>query len=147
MHLHYIQDLGLSIQVSSDAIKTSELRFCVYTFLSPCPSFCLVGPCPSSSLHVAISSDADVWVRPRFAMCMLKAACSRCCYFRWLKWSWLWMTSGPSLRCSVKKTLSGARTWTRARMLGQRTCKCALAASHCTARNKHHTHNQLMWAS
>ena len=41
-------------------------------------------------------------------------------------WAWPWMTWDPSLGSSVNKTLSGARTWTRARMLGQCKCKCAL---------------------
>ena len=43
--------------------------------------FCL-GPCPSLSLHVAISSDADV---RGYETCMLKAACSHGRYQIWSK--------------------------------------------------------------
>ena len=87
--------------------------------------FCLGRPCPSSLLHVAISSDTDEFVRG-CAMRMLKAACSRghCC--RLPKWPWPRMISDLSLRCSLNKILSGSRTRTRARMLGQCKCKCTL---------------------
>ena len=42
------------------------------------------------------------------------------------KWPGPRMTSDPSLGCSVNTILSGARTLTRTRILGQCKCKCAL---------------------
>ena len=50
--------------LSSDVIKTSELMFVFTLIRVRVRDFCLGHPCPSSLLHVAISSDADVRVCP-----------------------------------------------------------------------------------
>ena len=65
-HLHYIRDLGPSIRVRAQT-QSKQVNWCfVFTLIRVrVRDFCLGRPCPSLSLHVAISSDADVWVRPR----------------------------------------------------------------------------------
>ena len=65
-HLHYIWDLGPSIRVKAWT-QSKQVNWCfVFTLIRVrVPDFCLGRRCPSSSLHVAISSDADVRVRPR----------------------------------------------------------------------------------
>ena len=103
-HLQYIRDLGPSIRVRART-QSKQVNWCfAFTLIRVrVRDFCLGRPCPSSSLHVAISSDADVlgWFRclPRFLRLyrrsdrgpvlrtsefvrgyetrMLKAACSR----------------------------------------------------------------------
>ena len=119
-HLHYIRDLGPSIRVRART-QSKQVNWCfVFTLIRVrVRDFCLGRPCPSSSLHVAISSDTDV---RGCAIRMLKAAWARGRYCRLPKWPWPRITSDPSLGCSVNKTRSGART----RMLGQCKCKCAL---------------------
>ena len=64
--LHYIRDLGPSIPVRARA-QSKQLNCCfVFTLIRVhVRDFCLGHPCPSSSLHVTISSDTDVRVRPR----------------------------------------------------------------------------------
>ena len=73
-------------------------------------------PCPSSSLHVAIHSDADVRVHPR-----LCDAHARSRLFMWslLQATKMAMTSDLSFRCSINKnsakgsdTNSGTDAWT-----------------------------------
>ena len=123
-HLHYIRDLGPSIRVRART-QSKQVNWCfVFTLIRVrVRDFCLGRPCPSSSLHLAISSDTDV---RGCAIRMLKAAWARGRYCRLPKWPWPRITSDPSLGCSVNKTRSGARTLTRTRMLGQCKCKCAL---------------------
>ena len=108
-HLHYIQDLCSSFGVQAQ-MQSKQVNWCfVFTLIRVCVrDFCLGCPCPSSSLHVAIFSDADVRVR---AMHMPKAVCSRDRYCRLPKCAWPWMTSDRSLGYNLNKTLSGA--WTQ----------------------------------
>ena len=121
--LHYIWDLGPSIRVRARK-QSKQVNWCiVFTLIGVrVRDFCLVRPCTSSSLHVAISSDAGVRVRPRL--------CNAHTQSRLFMWSLLQATKVAmaldELGCSVKKTLPGARTRTRARVLGQCKCKCAL---------------------
>ena len=77
VHLHYIRDLGPSIRVRA---QSKYLNWCfVFTLIRVrVRDFCLGRPCPSSSLHVAISSDMDVRVRPR-----LCNAHAQSCRFMW----------------------------------------------------------------
>ena len=101
---------------SSDAIKTIELIFHVYTDPSPSPRFLsrtsmseLVATC-SNFLGRGHPSKSEV----------MKSACSKPPVQVFAtkfgpKWLWTRMTSDPSLGCSVNKVLSGSRT----RMLGQ----------------------------
>ena len=65
-HLHCIRDLGPSVRVRART-QSKQVNWCfVFTLIRVLVrDFCLGRPCPSLSLHVAISSDADVWVRPR----------------------------------------------------------------------------------
>ena len=109
---------------SSGAIETSELMFRVYTDPSPCLRFLSWTSSVRAGHYVC-------WTRafsPRnsarsfgLAVRILKAACSRGRYSRLPKLPWPRMISD-----SVNKILSGARTRTRIRMLGQCECKCAL---------------------
>ena len=100
--------------------QSKQVNWCfrVYTDPSPCPKI-FVSDLRSSSLHVAIFSDADVRVFRGCAMRMPNAACSCGRYCRLPKCPWPRMTSDPSLWCSVNKTLSGAWTRTRARLLAR----------------------------
>ena len=127
-HLHYVRDLSPSIRVRARTQSKQLNRCFVFTLIRVrVRDFCLGRPCPSSSLHVAISSDTDVRVRPR--LCNAHAQSRR---FTWLllqgyqKWPLPRVTSDPSLGCSVNTILSGSRTLTRTRILGQCKCKCAL---------------------
>ena len=65
-HLHCIRDLGPSIRVRART-QSKQVNLCfVFTLIRVrVRDFCLGRPCPSSSLHVAISSDTDVRVHPR----------------------------------------------------------------------------------
>ena len=65
-HLHYIRDLGPSIRVRART-QSKQVNSClVFTLVRVrVRDFWLGRPSPSSSLHVAISSDADVRDRPR----------------------------------------------------------------------------------
>ena len=112
---------------SSDAIKTSELMFRVYTDPSPCPR--LLSRTSVSEL-VATCSDFLGHGRPSSSEVM-KRACSKLPVHVVAtkfgpKWQRTRMTSDPSLGCSVNTILSGSRTRTRTRMLRQCKCKCAL---------------------
>ena len=131
VHLHYIRDLGPSIRVRART-QSKQVNWCfVFTLIRVrVRDVCLGRPCPSSSLHVAISSDTDVPGRPR--SCNAHAQSHR---FTWLllqatkkheKWPLPRVTSDPSLGCSVNTILSGARTLTQIWILGQCKCKCAL---------------------
>ena len=76
--------------------------FRVYTDPSPCPRLL------SLTLHVAISSDADVRVRPRL--------CNAHAQSHPFTWSLpraiiMSMASDPSLGCIVKKLSQGLRHW------------------------------------
>ena len=81
---HYIRDLGPSIRVQTRTQSKQVNRCFVFTLiLVRVRDLCLGRPCPSSSLHVAISSDADVRVRPRlFTWSLLQATKNGHC-LRW----------------------------------------------------------------
>ena len=101
---------------SSDAIKTIELIFRVYTDPSPSPRFLSR---TSVSELVATYSNFLGGGRPSTSEVM-KRACSKLPVHVFAtkfgpKWPWTRMTSDPSLGCSVNTVLSGSRT----QMLGQ----------------------------
>ena len=115
-HLHYLWDLSPSIRVRA-SMQAKQVNWCfVFTLIRVrVQDFCHWRPCPSSSLHVVISSDVDV-----------QCTCSKppvhvvaTRYCRLPKWPGPQMTSDPSLGYSVNKTLSGTWTRTLAGMLGQ----------------------------
>ena len=108
-HLHYIRDPGPSIRVR-DRTQSKQVNCCfAFTLIRvQVRDFCLGRPCPSSSLHVAISSAVHM-DSTNFGP----------------KWPWPRMTSDPSLRYSVKTIMSGSRT----RILRQCKRKCALNQS------------------
>ena len=60
-HLHYIRNLGPNIRVRART-QLKQVNWCfLFTLIRVrVRDFCLERLCPSSSLHVAISSDADV---------------------------------------------------------------------------------------
>ena len=98
--------------------------FLVHTDLNPSPIF--LSPTSVSEL-VTTCSDFLGHGRPsssEVVQCACpKATCSRGRHCRLPKLLWSWITSDPSLECSVNKTLSGAWTPTGALMLGQYQCK------------------------
>ena len=122
-HLHCIRDLGPS--PSSDAIKTSELMFRVYT--GPSPRFL-----SRTSVSELVATCSDFLGRGRLSTSkVMKWACSKppvhvVAAKLGPKWPWTQMTSDPSLGYSVNTILSGSQTQTRTRMLGQCKCKYAL---------------------
>ena len=115
----------ISVRASKSELGCNQNKWIDVSCLH-CPRFCLGRPV---SELVATCSNFLGHGRPEFnqncAMRMFKAACSRGCCCRLPKWPWPRMTSDRSLGCSVNRTLSG----TRARMLGQCKCKCALKPS------------------
>ena len=123
VHLHYIRHPGPNLY----AIETIELMFGVYT--DPSLSLRFLSRNSVSEL-VATCSDFLRHGRPSTSGVM-KRACSKALVHVvatkfGLKWSWTRMTLDPSLGCSVNTILSGSRTRSRTRMLGQCKWKCAL---------------------
>ena len=115
-HLHYIRDLGPSIRVRART-QSKQVNWCfVFTLIRiRVRDFSLGRPCPSSSLHVPISLDTHIRVRPR--LCNAHAQ-SRLCTWSLLQATKMAMAS-DNLGCSVNKTRSGARTLTHTLILGQ----------------------------
>ena len=112
---------------SSDAIKTSELMFWVYTNQSLCPRLL---PRTSVSELVATCSDFLGHGRPSSSK-VVQCACSKPLIHvvptvGYQKRPLPRVTSNPSLGYNVTTTHSGARTLTRTWILGQYKCKCAL---------------------
>ena len=111
----------ISVRASESELGRNRNKWtdvsCLHWFRVRVPDFCLGPPCPSSSIHVAISSDADVQVRPR----LRKAhAQSRLCTWSLLQATKMAMAS-DNLGCSVNKTRPGLGHW-----LGHCKYKCAL---------------------
>ena len=123
VHLHRIRDPGLITQAQA-WMQSKRLNWCFMFTLIGVQDFCHGRPCLSLTLHVAISSDADVWVRLRLCIPHPQTACSHGQKYRLLKWLLPRMTSDPSLGCSINTNLLRAWTRTRTQMLGQCKCKC-----------------------
>ena len=101
--------------------------FRVYTDPSPNPRLL---PWTSVSELIATCSDLLGHGRPSSSE-VVQCACSKpplhvVATAGYQKWPLPRVTSDPSLGCSVNTILSGSRTLTRTRTLGQCKCKCAL---------------------